>query len=97
MEFLKPHDDVFTVYSKSGCKNCIKVKQFLSSQQISFKTIECDDYIIENKDNFIFFMNVITNNKYKQFPVVFNNGNFIGEYSETVDYCNKIIDFNENF
>lgn len=98
MEFLKPVENGFTVYSKSGCKNCIKIKHFLSSQNISFTIVECDDYIIEKKEDFIFFINNLTNNKYRQFPVIFNNGIFIGEYSETINYCNKLmIDFNENF
>ena len=39
-----------TVFSKSGCINCIKVKQFLKEKSIKFIVIECDEFILEDKE-----------------------------------------------
>jgi len=97
MNIEKPQEKGFTIYCKSACKNCVKVKTFLSEKNILFNAIDCDDYIIEDKEQFIVYIQAITNNKYKQFPIVFNDGIFIGEYLETLEYCNKMIDFNEEF
>jgi glutaredoxin len=92
MEFKKPGKD-FTVYSKSACKNCLKVKTFLSYNEKTFTIIDCDDYIIEDRNKFIIFLQEITENKFNQFPVVFYDGIYIGEYNETIQYCNEMMDF----
>jgi arsenate reductase-like glutaredoxin family protein len=33
-EFTKPSETQYTVYSKSGCPNCKKVKELLQNKQI---------------------------------------------------------------
>ena len=40
-------DDCFTIYTKSGCGNCIKVKTLLDENKIKYNKIECDEYLIE--------------------------------------------------
>ena len=38
------------------------------------------------------------NKEYKTFPMVFNDGKFIGGFTETQDYVNKFLCFtNDNF
>jgi len=56
MEFEKPSENDFTIYSKSGCPNCLKVKALLKDKQLKFNIINSDEYIIENKENFLLFI-----------------------------------------
>lgn len=96
MEFISPSNLGFTVYSKSGCLNCSKVKKLLQENMISYNLIDCDDYIIEDKPGFLLFINKVTSVDVKVFPIIFNNGTFIGSYNETKDYIDKINCFDNN-
>jgi glutaredoxin len=95
MEIEKPLKTGFTVYSKSGCPNCTKVKKLLAEKKVFFVVIDCDDYIIEDKENFLLFIKERANKEYKTFPMVFNDGNFVGGFTETQDYFNKLLSFDE--
>jgi len=90
MEFEKPSDTDFTVYSKSGCPNCSNVKKILNDKNLIFNVVDCDDYIIEDKKNFLLFINNLSQREIKQFPIVFYAGNIIGGYNETMDYIDKL-------
>jgi len=96
MEYESPIKSGFTVYSKSGCPNCIKVKNLLKDNHLVFKVVDCDDYIINDKDNFLFFIKELSNTSCRVFPMVFNDGKFIGGHIETKIYVDKIMtDFEE--
>ena len=95
MEIEEPFKTGFTVYSKSGCPNCTKVKKLLIEKKVFFVDIDCDDYIIEDKEKFLFFIKERANKEYKTFPMVFNDSNFIGGFTETQDYFNKLLSFDE--
>ena len=95
MEIEEPFKTGFTVYSKSGCPNCTKVKKLLIEKKVFFVDIDCDDYIIEDKEKFLLFIKERANKEYKTFPMVFNDGNFIGGFTETQDYFNKLLSFDE--
>ena len=95
MEIEKPFKTGFTVYSKSGCPNCTKVKNLLAEKKVFFVVIDCDDYIIEDKENFLLFIKERANKEYKTFPMIFNDGNFVGGFTETQDYFNKLLSFDE--
>jgi len=99
MEYEKPLKKGFTVYSKSGCPNCSKVKQLIKEKNYDFLIIDCDEYLIEDKENFLSYMKTISSNDITSFPIIFYNEKFIGGYKETVDYVNKVleIDFEEDF
>jgi glutaredoxin len=90
MEFENPSETGFTIYSKSGCLNCSKIKKLLTENRISYNIIDCDDYIIEDKQGFLFFIKQLANIDVNVFPIIFNNGTFIGSYNETKDYVDKI-------
>jgi glutaredoxin len=96
MEFVDPLDSGFTIYSKSGCINCSKVKKLLQENRVSCKIIDCDDYILEDKPRFLLFINKLAGVNVKTFPIVFNNGTFLGSYTETKDYIDKINCFDAN-
>jgi glutaredoxin len=85
-------DRGFTIYSKSGCINCVKVKQFLKEKFTAFKEIDCDEELIDNRDEFLALMQEMSGGqKVTMFPIVFYNGEYIGGYKETVDFTNKLI------
>lgn len=52
MEIENPSESGFTIYSKSGCSNCIKVKKLLNDKNLKFNLINSDEYLIEDKDFF---------------------------------------------
>jgi glutaredoxin len=97
MEIIKPLPTGFTIYSKSGCPNCNKVKLLLKEKYFLFSIIDCDEYILENKDFFLLFIKEQINKDWKTFPIVFDNGKFIGGYQETQKYIDKLfLSFEEN-
>lgn len=100
MEFSKPEILGFTIYCKSGCPNCLKVKNLLYDKNIKPVIVDCDEYLIEEKNNFLIFIKKYANKDYTKFPIVFKDGFFIGGYTETIDYFNKNnknINFDEEF
>ena len=64
-------------------------------KKLFFVEIDCDDYIIEDKEKFLLFIKERVNKEYKTFPMVFNDGNFVGGFTETQDYFNKLLSFDE--
>ena len=55
--FEKPSEITqYTIYSKSGCPNCKKVKELLETQKMTFTVIDCDEYLIESKTEFLNFI-----------------------------------------
>ena len=83
MEFVGPLASGFTIYSKSGCVNCSKVKKLLQENRITCDIIDCDDYIVEDKPRFLLFINKLAGVNIKIFPIVFNNGTFVCAVSQT--------------
>lgn len=79
----------YTVYSKSGCPNCTKVKNFLKEHSKEFAVVDCDEYLIENKEGFLSFIEIIAGKKYRTFPMVFLGENFIGGFTETKVFIEK--------
>lgn len=97
MEFEKPFDKRFTVYSKSGCPNCSKVKKLLNEKNLLFNVVDCDEYIIEDKGKFLLFIKEQAKREIKQFPIIFHEGTLIGGYSEVKEYIDKLfLSFEEN-
>jgi glutaredoxin len=82
-----------TVFSKSGCPNCINVKKFLKEKSFKFVVIECDEFILEDKEAFLQFIKSIACKECKTFPMVFDGTTFVGGYKETVSYLEKMLDF----
>ena len=82
MRFNEPSENGFTVYSKSNCCNCDYVKELLC--ETTYKIVECDKYLEEDKEAFKNFMFVkmgffpADNKLY--FPVVFYQGRYLKSY-----------------
>jgi glutaredoxin len=97
MDILIPQSNIITIYSKSGCPNCVTIKKLLKEKQLLFEIIDCDEYILENRDEFVKFMNNITGRENNVFPMVFDDNKFIGGFSETKKYIETILNFNYTF
>jgi len=97
MEFIKPKLYEFTIYSKSGCPNCRRVKSLLTEMNQRFTIIDCDDYLLESKEEFLQFIHTISQQNVNVFPIVFDNNNYIGGFLETQKYLGSILDFDSNF
>lgn len=98
MDFFTPLESGFTIYSKSGCPNCTKVKKLLLDKQTFFLDISCDEYLLEDKEGFLSFIKERANKEYKTFPMIFKDGKFIGGFSETQLHFDKLSCFsNDDF
>jgi glutaredoxin len=93
MEFEEPSTTVYTIYSKSGCTYCTKVKKLLLEKNIGFDLIDCDEYLLDDKEGFLKFIQDRAGKEYKTFPMVFRPGYFIGGFNET----NQLIELEEAF
>lgn len=98
MDFEKPTEKGFTIYSKSGCINCNKIKTFLIENKLDYIVISCDEYLLEDKENFLLFIKNLSNKEYTQFPIVFNNSEIVGGFNEAKEYIFKYcLTFENNF
>jgi glutaredoxin len=91
---IEPSKNGVTVYSKSGCHNCINVKNLLNHYKkthsdIEFNIVDCDEYLIEDKVGFLSFIQNKANEERKIFPIVFINEKLIGGFTETKKYFEK--------
>lgn len=101
MDIPKPQDTGFTIYSKSGCEFCVKVKKLLEEKYFNHVIIDCDDYLLEDKPGFLQSIHLLVGKEYKMFPIVFLNGTFVGGFRETEQYLTNFgqnnLDFNSDF
>jgi len=93
---IEPTNIGFTVYSKSGCINCNKLKKLLDDNLSVYNIINCDEYLIEDKESFLFFIKNLAQKESKVFPMIFNNGIFIGGFNETQEFLDKQLCFYQN-
>jgi glutaredoxin len=90
-----PSNGVFTIYTKSDCVYCTKVKKLLENEKTVL--VDCDFYLSENRDHFLATMDSFTKREHRTFPFVFKDETFLGGYDDTVVYMNSMISFNEDF
>ena len=98
-EYMLPLPNEYTIYSKYGCTYCNKVKRLLVQKNIGFSVIDCDEYLLENKEKFLGFIKEITGKEWKTFPIVFDDKQvFLGGFVETEEFiAKKELEFNEDF
>jgi glutaredoxin len=97
MEFVEPNMIGFTIYSKSGCPNCTKVKQLIKEKNFLFNVVDSDDYLIEDKEAFLKFIEDKAETSYRTFPIVFYDGKFVGGFIHTTEFINKLLSFDGIF
>lgn len=76
--FEKFKNALWFIFYKKGCTYCDNAKDILSQRNIKYQSFEITD---QNKNKVWSKTDPITNN-YHYYPMIFNNGNFIGGYSE---------------
>jgi glutaredoxin 3 len=91
--FEEPSETVYTVYTKSGCPYCTKVKDLLLEKKLAFDLIDCDEYLVNKKAEFLQFIQEKAGKEHRTFPMVFRPGLFIGGFTET----KKLLDFEDAF
>lgn len=96
MDFEKPVATGYTIYSKSGCILCNKVKDLLNTRRQQFVVIDSDEYLIEDKEGFVAFMESCAGKSTGGFPKVFADGIFVGGYAETKQYLDKALTFDDS-
>lgn len=86
MEITLPNKTTITIYSKSKCDNCLKIKDLLIEEDIEFVEINCDKYLIDDqrKQEFIKLLRLDTSKI--TFPLVYNKEKLIGSYHETIHF-----------
>lgn len=98
MEITTPHVKGFTIYSKSGCPNCTSVKKLIKEKHFFYSEINCDEYILEDKNKFLQEIENIAGKSWKTFPMVFYENKFVGGLTDTIDLIDKkILSFEDNF
>ena len=83
MNIPHPANRSYTIYSKSGCIYCTKAKELLQNEHIPPLVVNCDEFLLENKEEFLNQMKKLIGREYKTFPMIFKNGIFLGGYMET--------------
>lgn len=97
IDFLKPSETGYTIYSKSGCPNCKKVKDLFNLHKIPFVIIDCDEYLLDHKAEFLEFIMNLISMEWKTFPIVFDNSKFVGGFIDTKIYLEQTLEFTEDF
>ena len=87
--FTAPSQDGFTIYTKSNCPYCIKVKELFVHSNPQPLYVNCDSYLETYRDAFLKFILDYTVRKHRTFPMVFFKGSFIGGYTETKEYMDS--------
>jgi glutaredoxin len=82
MEIFAPLDEGYTIYSKSGCINCTRIKQFLKQKNIFFIEVQCDELLFKDKKQFLLIISEMAKKECTTFPMIFCNGEFVGGYNE---------------
>lgn len=91
-----PAEQGYTIYTKSLCSYCVKSKTLLKTEP--FTMIDCDEYIIDDKEAFLKFIEGLIGKSYRTFPMIFHNGKFLGGYAETKEHYEKVNAFtNDSF
>jgi glutaredoxin len=87
----------FIIYTKKSCQFCNDLKQVLINKNKSFQEIDIYEinslqtipFEYHNKDTFFKKLNELLNKEWKTFPVVFKDNQFIGGYTDTIQYIDK--------
>ena len=91
---IKPTIGTYTIYTKSDCIFCDKVKELLKNEKIVI--VSCDEMLKndEKKKHFLEIMDIFTmkvNMKpHRTFPFVFKDDQFIGGFDDTKNVSNKL-------
>lgn len=88
MNLPEPIPHTITVYTKSNCSNCDKVKAYLIKKNLSYNLIDCDQFLgdEETKRHFLSQIYCYSGQKIKSFPIIFYDRRCIGGYYDLLEY-----------
>ena len=91
MNLNYPIQEGWTVYAKSDCVYCDKVKDLLHQLNEVLNIIDCDDVLKPRyvKLQFLEHMKKLIGSEYKTFPMVFKDNQFIGGFNEVEKFLNE--------
>ena len=84
MEFTAPNSSGYTVYGKTGCSYCEKAKALLTEYEQEFIYVNCDEYLLTDRDAFLEFIQGLAKQEYRTFPMIFSDATFIRGYTDTI-------------
>jgi len=90
-----PSEKGYTIYTKSQCIYCEKAKTLLKSEP--FTMIDCDEYINDDKEAFLQFIEGLIGKSYRTFPMIFYDGKFLGGYTDSKEHYEKANAFTNAF
>ena len=84
MSFLEIPDtpSLYTVYTKSKCSYCDKIKMLMDEYNENVKYISCDEWLLSKRILFLNIMRIKTQQTDITFPIVFFEGKYIGGCNE---------------
>ncbi len=91
---MKTAEKGYTVFSKSGCPNCRKVKEFLKEHGHEPCIIDCDEALLDDRASLLEYL-YNCGAKGTVFPFVFLDNNFLGGYEETRRFVEESEAFND--
>lgn len=96
MSFLlpQPSSTEFTIYARENCGYCVKAKELL--KDTSPVIVQCDEYLKQDRANFLSSMDALTQREYRTFPMIFHLGKFVGGYTDAVTYLEQLKVFNND-
>ena len=98
MNYLEPKSNEYTIYSKSGCQYCLKAKDLLNENKLTYTIINCDEYLLENKSTFLEYIKNISGKNISSFPIIFYNNLLVGGYKDLQENIKqKDFSLNEDF
>lgn len=79
----------YTIYTKSKCKYCTKIKQLLPQARF----VNCDAYLANDRAAFLAHIDAMTDKKPRTFPMVFLNHVYLGGCKEMEAYMKELEGF----
>ena len=92
---FSPSATGYTIYSKSECVYCERVKLILEHEKVT--VYSCDEMLDRDRNGFLAHMDSLTERVHRTFPFVFHNGVFIGGCDDTKTYLASQVLFSEDF
>ena len=70
--YIRPSNNTYTILYQKVIANIVKKrKELLQDQAKTPLIINCDSYLQNDKEHFLQFINTLTNNNHRTFPIVF--------------------------
>lgn len=89
MEIPSPQTCGVTIYTKANCNYCLQAKRLVPEAVI----VSADEYLKQDREKFLTFMDKLTGKTHRTFPMVFWNSRFIGGFDETKQYLQDMEEF----